>query len=46
MKTEKGRAKLERLLDDYDRWQDASPSEPRVDFDALRRMLGLPPRAN
>lgn len=46
-KTEEGRQKLKKLLDDYDRWQDAAPSSrPRVDFDALRRMLGLPPRAS
>jgi len=44
-KTEGGRRKLKELLDNYDRWQDADPSlRPRIDFDALRRMLGLPPR--
>lgn len=38
---------LKQLLDNYDRWQDAAPSlRPRMDFDALRRMLGLPPRAH
>jgi hypothetical protein len=46
-KTEEGRRKLKKLLDDYDRWEDAVPSSrPRMDFDALRRMLGLPPKAH
>lgn len=45
--TEEGRRKIKELLDNYDRWQDAAPSSrPRMDFDALRRMLGLPPRAH
>jgi hypothetical protein len=46
-KTEEGRRKLKELLDNYDRWQDAAPAfRPRMDFDALRRMLGLPPKAH
>jgi hypothetical protein len=46
-KTEKGRQKLIELLEYYDRMQDAQPAdEPRVDFDRLRQMLGLPPRAS
>lgn len=46
-KTEKGRRKLIDLFEYYNRMQDAQPAdEPRVDFDKLRRMLGLPPRAS
>jgi hypothetical protein len=46
-KTEKGRQKLVELLEYYDRMQDAQPAdEPRVDFNRLREMLGLPPRAS
>lgn len=46
-KTESGRAKLKALLDDFDRTQEARTSaRPRVDFDRLRRLLGLPPKAN
>ena len=46
-KTEEGRRKLRDLLDNFDRWQDAAPAlRPRMDFDALRRMLGLPPKAH
>jgi hypothetical protein len=46
-KTEKGRQKLIDLLDYYDRMQEGEPAtEPRVDFDRLRRMLGLPPKAS
>ncbi len=46
-KTDEGRRKLKELLDNYDRWQEAAPSHrPRMDFDRLRRMLGLPPRAH
>jgi hypothetical protein len=42
-KTEKGREKLKKLLDNYDRWQDADDERGyRIDFDELRRMLGLP----
>jgi len=46
-KTEKGREKLNALLDYYDRLQDAAtPPQVRIDFDRLRRMLGLLPKAN
>ncbi len=46
-KTEEGRRKLKELLDSYDRWQETTPAlSPRMDFDALRRMLGLPPKAH
>jgi hypothetical protein len=46
-KTERGRQKLIELLEYYDRMQDAQPAdEPRVDFDRLRRLLGLPSRAS
>jgi hypothetical protein len=46
-KTEQGREKLKKLLDDFDRWQDADTERGyRIDFDELRRMLGLPPRAS
>jgi hypothetical protein len=46
-KTEIGREKLNTLLDYYDRMQDSTPPpQVRVDFDRLRRMLGLPPKAN
>lgn len=46
-KTEKGRKKLLDLLEYFDRMQDVQPAEePRVDFDRLRRMLGLPSRAS
>jgi len=45
-KTEKGRQKLEALLDYMGRLQDGAPdTKPRVDIDKLRRMLGLPPKA-
>jgi hypothetical protein len=46
-KTEKGRRKLTDLLDYYDRIQDRAPArQPKIDFDKLRRMLGLLPKAN
>lgn len=46
-KTEKGREKLQSLLDYYDRMQDGAPTtRTRVDFNRLRRMLGLPPRSS
>jgi hypothetical protein len=46
-KTESGRAKLKALLDDFDDMQEARTStRPRVDFDRLRHLLGLPPKAN
>lgn len=42
-KSEAGRRKLIDLLDYYDRMQDTDPSDqPKVDFDILRRRLGLP----
>ncbi len=35
------------LLDYFDRIQDADPArQPKIDFDKLRRMLGLLPKAN
>jgi len=46
-KTEKGRRKLTDLLDYYDRIQDRDPArQPKIDFDKLRRMLGLLPKVN
>jgi hypothetical protein len=46
-KTEEGRRKLADLLDYYDRRQDANPTgRPKVDFDRLRHMLGLPARSH
>jgi hypothetical protein len=46
-KTEKGRRKLTDLLDYFDRIQDADPAgQPRIDFDRLRRILGLPARSH
>ena len=46
-KTETGRRKLADLLDYYDRMQNTRPAgEPKVDFDKLRRMLGLPAKAS
>jgi hypothetical protein len=46
-KTEKGRRKLTDLLDYFDRIQDADPTgQPRIDFDRLRRMLGLPAKSS
>ena len=46
-KTEKGRAKLKVLLDDIEGMEEAAASrKPKVDVDRLRRMLGLPPKAN
>ena len=46
-KTEKGRRKLTDLLDYFDRIQDADPTgQPRIDFDRLRRILGLPARSH
>jgi len=46
-KTEKGRKKLRDLIDFIER-SDAAREEqgPKVDFDVLRRMLGLLPKAN
>jgi hypothetical protein len=44
-KTEKGREKLTGLLDYYDRMQEGEPAtQPRIDINRLRRMLGLPPK--
>ncbi len=46
-RTKSGRRKLEALLDQFDEWQDqAGPDQVRVDFDVLRRKLGLTPRRN
>ncbi len=45
-KTEKGRRKLVDLLDYFDRRQDAEPDQPKVDFDKLRHMLGLPAKSH
>jgi hypothetical protein len=46
-KTEAGRRKLAELVDYYDRMQDLDKSgRPKVDFDRLRRMFGLPPRSH
>jgi hypothetical protein len=46
-KTENGRAKLKALLDDIEGMEEAAAStKPKVDVDRLRRMLGLPPKAN
>jgi len=46
-KTEKGRKKLRDLIDFIER-SDAAREEhgPKVDFDVLRRMLGLLPKVN
>ena len=44
-KSEKGREKLTALLDYYDRMQEGEPAtQPRIDINRLRRMLGLPPK--
>ncbi len=45
-KTEEGRRKLVDLLDYFDRLQDAEPEQPKVDFDKLRHMLGLPAKSH
>jgi hypothetical protein len=46
-KTEKGRKKLEDLLEYMERRQGLEPTEhPQIDFDRLRRTLGLGPKAN
>jgi len=46
-KTEAGRAKLEALLDDFDHMGKGRASAvPKIDIDRLRRILGLPPKAN
>jgi len=46
-KTKDGRRQLKDLLDDFERQQDSDAfPRPRIDFDALRRILGLPPKAN
>jgi hypothetical protein len=46
-KTEAGRRKLKELIEFYEHTQEAGRDEaPRLDFDRLRRMLGLPPKAN
>ena len=47
VKNENGRAAVIALIDDMDGMQDSPRSKmPRIDFDKLRRKLGLPPRAN
>jgi hypothetical protein len=46
-KTEAGRRKLKDLIELYERMQDAGRDQaPRLDFDRLRRTLGLPPKTN
>jgi len=46
-KREKKRPKLEALIDDIDRMQNAPTSKmPKIDTDKLRRLLGLPAKAN
>lgn len=47
VKDEEGRRKVMKLIDDVDRMQDRPQSDmPRIDFDRLRRKLGLSPKAN
>lgn len=47
VRSKKERAKLEALIDDIDRLQNAPTSEmPKIDIDKLRRLLGLPAKAN
>ena len=47
VRREKERAKLVALIDDIDRLQNAPTSEmPKIDMDKLRRLLGLPAKAN
>ena len=44
---DKDRAKLVALIDNIERSQNAPTSEmPKIDIDNLRRLLGLPPKAN
>lgn len=46
-KREKERAKLVALIEHFERSQDAPTSKmPKIDFDKLRLLLGLPPKAN
>jgi hypothetical protein len=46
-RTKAGRAKLEALLDDFERMgQGRDSTVPRIDVGRLRRILGLPPKAN
>lgn len=45
-KTERGRRKLIDLLDEFDRRLEADPSQPRIDFGKLRRLLGLPEKSH
>ena len=46
-KTEEGRRLLKDLLEEYEYRQNTGNSPmPRLDIDRLRRMLGLPPKAN
>jgi len=46
-KREKERPKLEALIDDIERLQNAPTSKmPKIDSDKLRRLLGLPAKAN
>ena len=46
-KTETGRRKLADLLDYFDRIQNTNPGgKPKVDFDKLRRLLGLPAKSS
>jgi len=46
-KTETGRRKLADLLDYFDRIQNTHPDgKPKVDFDKLRRLLGLPAKSS
>ncbi|MBU2437997.1 MAG: SEC-C domain-containing protein [Acidobacteria bacterium] len=47
VKKEEGRRKVIALIDDIERMQVVSKSTmPKIDFDRLRRRLGLPPKAN
>lgn len=46
-RSDKGRAGLEALIDDIDRMQNSPASKmPKIDIDRLRRLLGLPVKAD
>ncbi len=47
VKRKNDKAKVVALIDDIERRQTSPNAEmPKIDFDKLRRLLGLPPKAN
>jgi len=47
VKQDEARAKVIALIDEFERRQELSESKmPKIDFNRLRRQLGLPPKAS